>query len=248
MNRGRSKMKKTRKKAVSFITIVLASLSLSGCVASLGGHDVSMKETDKNSPVYVDTYDYQGQKADQFKLSSIKIKEDKRIANAIDVDYGENKIVHSSSSLIAYQGVNNYADRYSSMIATRQLDNPSISQGKNAATNKSLPTAGDIYYKYRKQIPANGTVVEVKTQSGSLIGYFAGHRASVLDFGNDDNANAVIKLDDHKIFLYNASYTLYPVSAAKSMWQDKKATTTAMQADIKTHDGTKIVENNSNKK
>lgn len=220
--------------------VAVCTLSLSGCMSSLSGHTVTIKETSSKSPVTIANYDYQGQKVDQFKTNKAKIKADKNVLDAIDIDYGENRIVHSSSALIAYSGIINYADKYSSYTAQQLLEMPKESDTHKALGNKSLPTSGDIYHLFKHDWPTNGTVVEVKTGSGSLIGCFIGYKASVTDFGSSNTANAIINLDGQKIFVYNASYTLYPISAMKSMSENNKATNKALQANIQTTDGTNI--------
>lgn len=215
--------------ALFSLTILFA---LSGCDSTLNGHIVKLKQTTPTRPVIAVNYDYQGQKVDQFKTNNLKIQSDNKVLTAIDASYGQNKIVHSSSAFMAYQGVTNYADKYYNQVSEKAMRNGVTTQ----VVNKALPTAGDIYHEFAKEWPDNGTVVEVKTQSGSLIGLFVGQRASLTDFGSDGNANAVVNLDGNKIFLYSASYTLYPISAAKSMYHNNKTTNRAMQASIKTHD------------
>lgn len=224
--------------ALFSLTILFA---LSGCASTLSGHTVKLKQTTPTRPVIAVNYDYQGQKVDQFKTNNLKIRSDKKVLTAIDANYGENKIVHSSSAFMAYQGVTNYADKYYNQVSKKAMQNGVTTQ----IANKALPTAGDIYHEFAKEWPDNGTVVEVKTTSGSLIGLFVGQRASLTDFGSDDNADAVVNLDGNKIFLYSASYTLYPISAAKSMYHNNKTTNKAMQASIKTH--TASVDNDSTK-
>lgn len=224
--------------ALFSLTILFA---LSGCDSTLSGHTVKLKQTTPTRPVIAVNYDYQGQKVDQFKTNNLKIKSDKKVLTAIDANYGENKIVHSSSAFMAYQGVTNYADKYYNQSSEKAMQNGVTTQ----IANKALPTAGDIYHEFAKEWPDNGTVVEVKTTSGSLIGLFVGQRASLTDFGSDDDANAVVNLDGNKIFLYSASYTLYPISAAKSMYHNNKTTNKAMQASIKTHAAS--VDNDSTK-
>ena len=226
-----------KKKILMLLGVLSTSMTLSGCVSSMSGHKVVLEESSNEHPVIVNNYDYQGQKVDQFKLNKATIKSDNEITSAIDVDYGENRIIHSSSALIAYTGVTNYADRYAAYNARQATLAPYEKNTHQAVNNKSLPTSGDVYHLYHHEWPTNGTVVEVKTGSGSLIGCFVGYKASLTDFGISDNSTAIINLDGHKIFVHDVSYTLYPISAMKSMDDNNKATNRSLQADVKTHDG-----------
>lgn len=225
------------------LTGLLMTLSLTGCVGTMSNHKVTLTQVSSKKPAIVNTYDYSGQKVDQIKTSKIEISQDKNVYSMINVKYGQNAMKHSSSALIGYAGLTNFANDYQDLKQRQIRLNPA-----NSDMNKTLPTAGDIYHVFKYKWPTSGTVVEVKTQSGCLIGLFVGHVASVTDFGDGDNANAIIKLDNRKIFVYDASYTLYPVSTAKSMWQNNKASRVSQQAPIKTHDGTAIASDNKKSK
>lgn len=220
------------KKKLQFATLIaVSSFLLSGCESALSGRHIKLKEIDDN-PIIVSTYDYQGQKVDNFKLKSADIMSDRKISNAIDIKYGQNKIIHANNPMIAYVNLTNFADQYDKNIANKKYVD--AFGNKIMASSKDHPEAGEIYGMFKDQFPSDGTVMIVKSDSGSPIGIFAGHEVSVKDFGNDDKSTAEIILDGHKIFIYNTAYTMYPVSALKAMYKNRKATNTSHQAGIKT--------------
>lgn len=220
------------KTKIKFATLLLTcSTMLSGCASALSGQHIKLKQID-NYPVIVSTYDYQGQKVDNFKLKQADIVSDSKISNAIDVKYGQNKIIHANNPMIAYVNLTNFADQYDRNIANKGYID--AFGNKIMASSKAHPESGEIYGMFHDQFPSDGTVVIIKSDSGSPIGIFAGHEVSVKDFGNDDKSTAEIMLDGHKIFIYNTAYTLYPVSALKAMYKNHKATNTSHQAGVKT--------------
>ena len=222
-------MNKTK---LRFATLLFTcSIMLSGCASALSGRHIKLKEID-NHPIIVSTYDYQGQKVDNFKLKQADIVSDSKISNAIDVKYGQNKIIHANNPMIAYVNLTNFADQYDENIANKKYID--VFGNRIVALNKAHPEAGEIYGMFRDRFPSDGTVVIIKSDSGSPIGIFAGHEVSVKDFGDDDKSTAEITLDGHKTFIHNTAYTLYPVSALKAMYKNHKATDTSHQAGVKT--------------
>lgn len=221
-----------KNKKVGLAGILLSCLFLTGCTSALNDHQVSIKEANKKSPVIVSTYDYQGQKVDQVKMTAVKIKSNNQITSAIDVKYDENKIVHNNNPLIVYSGLTNFADQYDKNIANSKYIDEYGNPVKNP--DKSHPIAGEIYGMFKKEFPEDGTVVIIKSKSGAPIGIFAGHIVRVKDFGDSENSNAYITLDNRRVFIYNSAYTIYPVSALKSMYYNHKATGTSHQAGVQT--------------
>lgn len=209
-----------------------AAFSLSGCVAN-ATNDKTIKIPEQDGvPNTVSTYDYQGQKVDQLKVKNTKIKSDSKIDTAINVVYSQNKVIHANNPLLIYNHITNFADQYDENLANKHYVDP---EGNAIGTyDKSKAVSGIIYGMFENKFPSDGTVVVVKSKSGAPIGIFAGHVVSLKNFGNTDNDNALITLDGHEIFIYNAAYTLYPISAMKSMYQDKVATGISHQAGIKT--------------
>lgn len=234
-------MKKKRLIALA----ISATFLLTGCTSALNDQSVKITEKNPETPIIVSTYDFQGQKVDQIKLAKIKITSDDKINSAIDVKYGQNKIVHNNNPMLIYNDLTNFADQYDKNITNKhyldEYGNPV------SIANKSIPLSGSIYGMFKKQLPSDGTAVIIKSKSGAPIGIFAGHVVSVKDFGDSENSNAVITLDGHKIFIYNSAYTLYPISAMESMYHNKKATNISHQAGIKTKSVTPQVDSGNKK-
>lgn len=211
--------------------LACCALILTGCSSAVDG-TVHLNKMN-HQPVSLETYDTNGQIIDKLKLPSIKISADKDISTAIDIKYGQNKVLNSSTPLLAFNDLTNFIDKYNKNISNqRYVDN--FGHGVLYGNNKSVPVSSEVYGMFSDKLPKDGSVIIVKTNSGSPIGIFAGHVMNVKDFGNDDSANAVITIDGHKLFIYNAAYTIYPISALKAMYQNREATVTSHQAGVKT--------------
>lgn len=226
---------------------VLTGLGLinAGCESTLQDQKITMKQ-DSKQPVHVATYDYQGQKVDQLKLEKITIQADKKISEAIDINYGQNQVIHDNNPLIAYQNLTNYADRYDQIISNNAGFDVYGNQIK--PDDKSEPVAGEIYGMFKKELPQNGNVLIVKTRSGAPIGIFAGKAIKLADFGDSDDSDAIVNIDHDRVFIFNAAYTIYPISAMQSMWTKSKATEKRHQAKVATKQVTPKVDDGAKKR
>lgn len=240
-------MLKIHKKLITSLTVTAISISLSGCTSALSDTSVHIKQVNSENPVMISTYNYEGQKVDQIKTNQVKVKADQNIDSALSVKYGQNRIIHENNPMLIFSGLTNFADQYDKNISNKTYVDP---DGVPLTRfDKSQPIAGEIYGMFKKRLPADGTAVIIKSKSGDPIGIFAGHVVSIKSFDSDDDSNAVVTIDSHKILIYNAAYTIYPISAMKSMYHDTKATTTSHQAQVHTQSITpKIGNSKSNKK
>lgn len=194
----------------------------------------------------ISTYNYEGQKIDQIKTNKVKVEADKNIDSALSVNYGQNRIIHENNPMLIFSGLTNFADQYDKNISNKTYVDP---DGLPLTRfDKSQPIAGEIYGMFKKRLPADGTAVIIKSKSGDPIGIFAGHVVSIKSFDSDDDSNAVVTIDGYKILIYSAAYTIYPISAMKSMYHDTKATTTSHQAQVHTQSITPKIDNDKNSK
>lgn len=240
-------MLKIHKKLITSLTIAAIGVSLSGCTSALSDTSVHIKQANSKNPVMISTYNYEGQKIDQIKTNQVKVEADKNIDSALSVKYGQNRIIHENNPMLIFSGLTNFADQYDKNISNKTYVDP---DGLPLTRfDKSQPIAGEIYGMFKKRLPADGTAVIIKSKSGDPIGIFAGHVVSIKSFDSNDDSNAVVTIDGHKILIYSAAYTIYPISAMKSMYHDTKATTTSHQAQVHTQSITPKIDNSkSNKK
>lgn len=215
------------------LAVTAIGISLSGCASALANTSVRIKQVNSQNPVIISTYNYEGQKIDQIKTDQVKVNADKNIDSALSVRYGQNRIVHDNNPMLIFSGLTNFADQYDKNISNKTYVDP---EGVALTQfDKSQPIAGEIYGMFKKRLPANGTAVIIKSKFGDPIGIFTGHVVSIKSLdSDDDDFNAVVTIDDHKILIYSAAYTIYPISAMKSMYHDTKATTTSHQAQVHT--------------
>lgn len=199
-------------------------LILSGCESTLNGHTVTIaKSTDK--PIKIDTYNNDGQKIDQLKTNKVKIKDDNELVPAVDLKYGDNKIIHTSSSLIAYEGMHNYMDDY------RHLQSANQKQDTFADKSTPLMVQFDRYFR-RKFDNQSKSVIVIKSQAGTPIAIFTGNQIQIKQVGTSDFPNSIITIDGRHLFVYDCSYTTYPISALNAMLKNNQASSKKRQANV----------------
>lgn len=204
-----------------FAIALLVSL-LSGCVSDLSGNTVKIS----GAPVIVNTYNNDAQKIDSIKTNNIKIVDDSELTPAINIKYGDNKVVHTSSSLIAYSGLTNYMDNYRHLQASTNT--------QDTTSDKSIPTIAHLYGNFDSFDKPDTNLVLVKSKTGTPIGAFVGKDIEIKQIGSTDFPNSVITIDKHKLFVYDCSYTTYPVAALKAAYNDQKVSTVQQQKNVKT--------------
>lgn len=232
-----------KRKLGLLVTILLASLTLSACESDIKSN---LSQTNYKKPVIIASYDFDGQKISQIKSQHATIKSDPKMVTSdpavLDIQYGDNKTVHTGSSLIAYSGLTNYADAYQNYLAKTDLDT-------DEAQNKSQPSVGKFYNYYSKMLSQDKyqdqTLVLVTSQDGSIIGAFIGSKVTIHSGSTDVNK---IYIDKHQLLVYKSHFSTYPISVLPSMAQNKKAPKHNNQDPVKTVDDSSLTSSNSKSK
>lgn len=164
---------KLHKKIALFLGSLAIVLSLSAC-SNIQNWELSMRSKIGNLPLTVSTYDSNGQKIDQIKAKSVNIHTDKKMSkkdnngnensSVIDVDYGNKRMTHVGSTLIAYEGLKNYEDVYNKKHT------------KINDQNKSIPLLNTMYQDFKNDWSGSSKVVMIRSQLGMPVAVFAGKR------------------------------------------------------------------------
>ncbi|WP_236695702.1 DUF5052 family protein [Lactobacillus ultunensis] len=161
-------------------------------------------------PLTVSTYDSNGQKIDQIKAKSVNIHTDKKMSqqndngkeksSVIDVDYGKQRMIHVGSTLIAYEGLKNYEDAFNKHV---KIDDQ----------NRSIPLLNTMYQNFKNDWKGDAKVVMIRSQLGMPIAVFTGNDVSIHKSDMKNSTQFVI--DGHRLFVYRADYTVYPIASLK---------------------------------
>lgn len=200
---------KLRKKLGMIFGIGILSLTLSSC-SNIANWELSMRSKIGALPLTVSTYDSNGQKIDQIKARSVNIHTDKKMSqkddkgkedsSVIDVDYGHNRIIHVGSTLIAYEGLKNYQDAFSKHTNINDQ-------------NHSVPILNTMYQNFKNDWSGDSKVVMIRSQLGMPVAVFAGKKVSIHK--SDMKKSTQFVIDGHRLFVYRADYTVYPVVSLK---------------------------------
>lgn len=138
--------------------------------------ELTLESKSKGLPLTISTYDFDGQKIDQVKAKSADIHTDAAMSktdkdfneqsSVIDVDYGNKRMTHVGSTLIAYEGMKNYEDEFSKHI---NIDDH----------QKSVPLLNSMYQDFSNQWNSQSKVVMIRSQSGKPIAVFTGDNVSI---------------------------------------------------------------------
>lgn len=201
---------KLKKKIALFFTACIVLLTVAGC-SNIQNWELSLRSKIGGLPLTVSTYDANGQKIDQIKAKSVNIHTDKKLSqkdssgkessSVIDVDYGNKRMTHVGSTLIAYEGLKNYEDAYNKKHVN-------ISD-----QNKSVPLLNSMYQDFKNDWNGNQKVVMIRSQLGMPIAVFAGNHVSIHKSEMKNSTQFVI--DGHRLFVYRADYTIYPIASLK---------------------------------
>lgn len=201
---------KLKKKLALFLGLGVLLFSLTGC-SDFQNWELSMRSMIGALPLTVSTYDSNGQKIDQIKAKSVNIHTDKKMSqkssngtehsSVIDVDYGNNRMIHVGSTMIAYEGLKNYEDAFNKKV---KIDDQ----------NRSVPLLNTMYQNFKNDWNGSSRVVMIRSQLGMPIAVFIGNHVSIH---KSDMKNATqFVIDGHRLFVYRADYTVYPMSSLKS--------------------------------
>lgn len=203
--------KKRLVKIVGLVLGVLAiAVSLSAC-ENAEDWQLTMKAKTGNLPLIISTYDTDGQKIDQVKAKSVDIHTDdtmsktdsegNQLSSVIDVDFGVHRMVHVGSTLIAYEGLHNFEDSFTKHIKIDDME-------------KSVPFLTRMYQDYKNAWDGQSSVVMVRSQSGKPIAVFAGNHVSIHQ--NDMKNATSLVVDGHRLLIYRADYTIYPLDSIRT--------------------------------
>lgn len=200
---------KLRKKLGMIFGIGILALTLSSC-SNIANWELSMRSKIGALPLTVSTYDSNGQKIDQIKAKSVNIHTDKKMSqkddkgnegsSVIDVDYGHNRMIHVGSTLIAYEGLKNYQDVFSKHTNINDQ-------------NHAVPILNTMYQNFKNDWSGDSKVVMIRSQLGMPVAVFAGKNVSIHK--SDMKKSTQFVIDGHRLFVYRADYTVYPVASLK---------------------------------
>lgn len=224
-------------KLIKILTISVFALILSACQGELQGHALSF------SRAQLQTYDNTGQKTEQVNFKHVKIKDDPKIDSAIDLKYGENKIIYSESSLIITEKpLINYYDKYIKVIKQQGFN-------LNTVPDNKLPIQAQIYKEFKDKFTKHSNVLLIKSPQGQLIGVFIGQNISFKQLNDEnDTSNLITTINGNKLFAYNVSYAVYPSSTIQAMYTNKTATDKKHQKSVNAKQIISSSNNDSNKK
>lgn len=201
---------KIKKKIALIVFACLAMFTIAGC-SNIQNWKLSLRSKVGGLPLTVSTYDANGQKIDQIKAKSVNIHTDKKLSqkddsgkensSVIDVDYGNNRMTHVGSTLIAYEGLKNYEDAYNKKHVNINDQ------------NKSVPLLNTMYQDFKNDWNGNKEVVMIRSQLGMPIAVFAGKHVSIHK--SDMKKSTQFVIDGHRLFVYRADYTIYPIASLK---------------------------------
>ncbi|QQP29442.1 DUF5052 family protein [Lactobacillus ultunensis] len=200
---------KLMKKLSLFLGLSIVILTLSAC-SDFQNWELSMRAKIGALPLTVSTYDSNGQKIDQIKAKSVNIHTDKKMSqqndngkeksSVIDVDYGKQRMIHVGSTLIAYEGLKNYEDAFNKHV---KIDDQ----------NRSIPLLNTMYQNFKNDWKGDAKVVMIRSQLGMPIAVFTGNDVSIHKSDMKNSTQFVI--DGHRLFVYRADYTVYPIASLK---------------------------------
>lgn len=208
-------------KLIKILAVSAFALVLSACQGELQGHALSF------SRAQLQTYDNTGQKTEQVNFKHVKIEDDPKIDSAIDLKYGENKIIYSKSSLIITEKpLINYYDQYIKVIKQQGFN-------LNTVPNNKLPIQARIYKEFKDKFTKHSNVLLIKSPQGQLIGVFIGQNISFKQLNDDnDTSNLITTINGDKLFAYNVSYAVYPATTIQAMYTNKTASNEKQQKTV----------------
>lgn len=198
-----------KKKLALFFSLGMLLFTLSGC-SNFQNWELSLRSKIGALPLTVSTYDSNGQKIDQIKAKSVNIHTDKKMSqkdnsgkensSVIDVDYGNQRMTHVGSTLIAYEGLKNYEDVFNKHVKINDQ-------------NHSIPLLNTMYQNFKNDWNGESKIVMIRSQLGMPIAVFAGKNVSIHKSDMKNSTQFVI--DGHRLFAYRADYTVYPVDSLR---------------------------------
>lgn len=176
----------------------------------LDNTELTIRSKTTGLPLTISTYDFDGQKIDQVKTKSANIHTDHTMSktdsngneksSVLDIDYGNNRMIHVGSTMIAYEGLKNYQDKFNQHTDINDQ-------------NRSVPILNSMYQDFKNQWNSQSRVIMIRSQSGKPIATFVGDHVSIHNTKMKNTTKFVI--DGHRLIAYRCDYTVYPMSSIK---------------------------------
>lgn len=196
------------------VTTSLATTAIQPAYASIFGWldntELTIRSKTKGLPLTISTYDFDGQKIDQIKTKSANIHTDNTMSktdsngneksSVLDIDYGNNRMIHVGSTMIAYEGLKNYQDEFNQHTNINDQ-------------NRSVPILNSMYQDFQNQWNSQARVIMIRSQSGKPIATFVGDHVSIHNTDMKNTTKFVI--NGHRLIAYRCDYTIYPMNSVK---------------------------------
>lgn len=176
----------------------------------LDNAELTIRSKTTGLPLTISTYDFDGQKIDQVKTKSANIHTDNTMSkidsngneksSVLDIDYGNNRMIHVGSTMIAYEGLKNYQDKFNQHTNINDQ-------------NHSVPILNSMYQDFKNQWNSQARVIMIRSQSGKPIATFVGDHVSIHNTHMKNTTKFVI--DGHRLIAYRCDYTIYPMNSVK---------------------------------
>ena len=176
----------------------------------LDNAELTIRSKTTGLPLTISTYDFDGQKIDQVKTKSANIHTDSTMSktdsngneksSVLDIDYGNNRMIHVGSTMIAYEGLKNYQDKFNQHTSINDQ-------------NHSVPILNSMYQDFKNQWNSQERIIMIRSQSGKPIATFVGDHVSIHNTDMKNTTEFVI--DGHRLIAYRCDYTIYPMNSVK---------------------------------
>lgn len=176
----------------------------------LDNAELTIRSKTTGLPLTISTYDFDGQKIDQVKTKSANIHTDSTMSktdsngneksSVLDIDYGNNRMIHVGSTMIAYEGLKNYQDKFNQHTNINDQ-------------NHSVPILNSMYQDFKNQWNSQARIIMIRSQSGKPIATFVGDHVSIHNTDMKNTTKFVI--DGHRLIAYRCDYTIYPMDSVK---------------------------------
>lgn len=183
----------------------------------LDNAELTIRSKTTGLPLTISTYDFDGQKIDQVKTKSANIHTDNTMSkidsngneksSVLDIDYGNNRMIHVGSTMIAYEGLKNYQDKFNQHTNINDQ-------------NYSVPILNSMYQDFKNQWNSQARVIMIRSQSGKPIATFVGNHVSIHNTDMKNTTKFVI--DGHRLIAYRCDYTIYPMNSVKKSTNSQK--------------------------
>lgn len=225
-----------RNKILKMLLITGFALTLNACQGELQGHDIEFTRAQ------LTTYDNNGEKNEQVNFKHVEVTDDPKIDSAIDLKYGENKIIYSKSSMIVSEKpLTNYYDKYIKLLKQQGFD-------PNNPPDVKLPIQARIYKTFKNKFTKHSNVLLIKSPQGQLIGVYIGQNINIKQLNTDDDtSNLITTINGNKLLAYDVNYAIYPATTIRAMYTNSNAPNEKLNKTVTAKQATPTDSNNSKK-